>query len=111
MAALLKVTARPGLLSSQFRHGPIHVRQGIWTDVDADDPEVRSILLAYVPSHVRIAHGQDRELQAAGLEPKGGHLIDVRAEKAKAAASSPPAPAPAPVPTTTTKEKAPRAEK
>lgn len=94
------VAASKGLLAGRFRHGPIDVVETTWTEVDANDPATRAVLLAYVPSHIRIAERQDAELEAAGLELKDNRLVDVRAiaaaaaataaaEKAKAAASAP----------------------
>jgi len=85
---MLRCTAAPGLLSGQFRTGNLHLREGSWTELDADDPKVRADLLAYVPRHVRVAMGQDRELEAAGLKFKDAALVDLRAEKAKSEAAA-----------------------
>jgi hypothetical protein len=83
---MLRVTTRQGLLSGQFRHGGIYVRDGAWSSADPEDKEQRAALLAYVPSHIRLAQGQEEELAKAGLALDGGAVVDVRAAKAAEAA-------------------------
>ena len=98
----LKITAKPGLLAGQFRDPPIHVREGVWSDVDPTDSAVRKVLLERVPSHVRIAPGQEPVLAAVGLALAGGHLREIEkpaeVEKPTPKASSPPTPPPASTP-------------
>ena len=74
----MRIAARKGLLAGKFRHGSVFVDEGSWTHVDPNDKEVRATLLAYVPSHIRVAENQGRELAEAGLEMKDGKLIDLR---------------------------------
>lgn len=74
---MVLVSAAPRLTSGAFCHGPLRLRAEQWTEVDANDPAVRAVLLAYVPTHIRVSHGQDAEIQAAGLAFVEGKLVEL----------------------------------
>lgn len=86
MPSPIRVTAAPGLLSRSFVEDSVRLREGHWTEVNADDPKVRRVLLARAPKHVRVAQDQAAALTAAGLALDGLRLIDARAEKKKESA-------------------------
>lgn len=78
MATTLRIGARnvPG-----FRTVNLFVQHGRWTNLDIDDPKVRADVVAYVPTHILLAPGQDRELAAAELAFEANKLVDLRAKK------------------------------
>ncbi len=82
---MLRISSKPGLAAGGFAHGPVRVTERTWTSVDTADPAVREVLLAYVPTHLRIAGGQEAELAAAGLALRDARLVDLRVIEKKAA--------------------------
>lgn len=88
----LRVTAAPGLTSSRFHHDGLDVVAGQWTDVDPNDPAIRSVLLEYVGTHIQVFPEQDAKLAAAGLELKAGRLVELAASPTEKAAERPEGP-------------------
>jgi hypothetical protein len=81
---VVRITAHAGLHSGQFRAPPIHVRENEWTSVDLADPEVRAVLLQYVPNYIWLLQGPqtDAALAACGLafKERNGALVETKSD-------------------------------